>query len=77
MGPWSHCPLLTAVSHIVTFNVRVFMIPENFGRGKARGHPSSEMPMGEMEISFRKWGPSGESRIGRNLRLRMGSDETF
>jgi hypothetical protein len=82
MGSWSHCPLLTAASHrvdiyIVTFNARIFTIPENFDRGKARDRPSSKMPTNEMEISFCKWGPSGESRIGRNIRLGMGSGETF
>jgi hypothetical protein len=53
---------VSTVSHgvdiyIVIFNARVFMILENFGQGKAQGRPSSEMSTGEMEISFRKWGP--------------------
>jgi hypothetical protein len=83
MGPLSHRPLLTVVSHgadicIIAFNAHVFMVPENFGRYRARGYPSFEMSLGETEIDFCKVGPSAESRIshGHNLHTRMGSGKT-
>jgi hypothetical protein len=36
-----------------------------------------EMHSGETEIAFRKWGPSGESRIGHNLRSMVGPCEAW
>jgi hypothetical protein len=59
----------------VAFNVHVFMVFDSFGRGWARGRPSSEIPSGEMDVAFHKWGPFGELRIRHNLGPRMGSDE--
>jgi hypothetical protein len=62
MGPWSHHPLLIVVSHgadirIIVFNMHVFMLPEIFRRGWARGYPLSEMNLGETEIAFGEGGP--------------------
>lgn len=56
MGPRSHRPLLTVVSHredicMVVFNVHVFMIPDLWLR-LARGRPLSEILLHDSRKEF-------------------------